>query len=93
MPKEIRQLADDKGEFNMTFLGMALSRYRNGVAKKHGDISRKMFPQYEIDYITNGIHHPFWISKSFPIWSFGCALPAKINCICPLHILPSLSMS
>ncbi len=65
MPKEIRKLADDKGEFNMTFLGMALSRYRNAVARKHGDISRRMFPQYEIDYITNGIHLPFWVSKPF----------------------------
>jgi starch phosphorylase len=65
MPKEIRKLADDNGEFNMTFLGMALSRYRNAVARKHGDISRKMFPQYDIDYITNGIHLPFWVSKPF----------------------------
>jgi len=65
MPPEVRKLADDNGEFNMTFLGMALSRYRNGVAKKHGDISRKMFPQYEIDHITNGIHLPFWVSKPF----------------------------
>jgi starch phosphorylase len=65
MPEEIRKLADDNGEFNMTFLGMALSRYRNAVAKKHGEISRKMFPQYEIDYITNGIHLPFWVSKPF----------------------------
>ncbi|MFX0034224.1 MAG: alpha-glucan family phosphorylase [Candidatus Hermodarchaeota archaeon] len=65
IPKEIRKLADDNGEFNMTFLGMALSRYRNAVARKHGDISRKMFPQYEIDYITNGIHLPFWVSKPF----------------------------
>jgi len=65
MPKEIRNLADDNGEFNMTFLGMALSRYRNAVAKKHGEISKKMFPQYEIDYITNGVHLPFWVSKPF----------------------------
>jgi starch phosphorylase len=65
MPKEIRKLADDNGEFNMTFLGMALSRYRNAVAKKHGEISRKMFPQYEIDYITNGVHLSFWVSKPF----------------------------
>ncbi|MHA2391660.1 MAG: alpha-glucan family phosphorylase [Promethearchaeota archaeon] len=65
MPPDIRKLAEDNGEFNMTYLGMALSRYRNGVAKKHGDISRKMFPQYEIDHITNGIHLPFWVSKPF----------------------------
>ena len=62
-PAELRKLGDDNGELNMTYLGMAMSRYRNAVAKKHGDISRKMFPQYEIDYITNGIHHPFWVSK------------------------------
>jgi starch phosphorylase len=62
-PEEIWKLGEEDGKLNMTFLGMALSRYRNGVAKKHGDISRKMFPQYEIDHITNGVHLPFWISK------------------------------
>jgi len=65
MPPEIRKIADDKGQFNMTFLGMGLSRYRNGVAKKHGQISREMFPQYEVDSITNGIHLPFWVSEPF----------------------------
>jgi len=63
MPDEIKKRADDKGQFNMTYLGMNLSRYRNGVAKKHGEISKEMFPQYEIDSITNGIHLPFWVSK------------------------------
>ncbi|MFX0059602.1 MAG: alpha-glucan family phosphorylase [Candidatus Hodarchaeota archaeon] len=63
MPKEIKKRAEDNGQFNMTYLGMSLSRYRNGVAKKHGEISKKMFPQYEVDYITNGIHLPFWVSK------------------------------
>ena len=65
MPSQIRKIADDKGQFNMTFLGMELSRYRNGVAKKHGQISQKMFPQYEVDSITNGIHLPFWVSQPF----------------------------
>ena len=62
-PPEIRKLGDDNGQLNMTFLGMNLSRYRNAVAKKHGEISKKMFPGYEIDYITNGIHLPYWVSK------------------------------
>ena len=65
MPSEIRNIASDNGRFNMTYLGMGLSRYRNGVAKKHGDISRKMFPQYEVDSITNGIHLGFWVSRPF----------------------------
>ncbi|MHA1669362.1 MAG: alpha-glucan family phosphorylase [Promethearchaeota archaeon] len=62
-PSEIRKLADDNGSLNMTFLGMNVSRYQNAVAKKHGEISRKMFPNIKIDYITNGIHLPFWVSK------------------------------
>ncbi|TES99242.1 MAG: alpha-glucan family phosphorylase [Promethearchaeota archaeon] len=65
MPSEISKIADDNGSFNMTYLGMGLSRYRNGVAKKHGDISRKMFPQYEVDSITNGIHLGYWVSRPF----------------------------
>ena len=64
-PKQIRKIADDNGELNMTYLGMGLSRYRNAVSKKHGEITKKMFPQYEVDYITNGIHLPFWVSKPF----------------------------
>ena len=62
LPSNIKELGG-QNELNMTVLGMNLSGYRNGVAKKHGEISSKMFPSYEIDYITNGIHHPFWVSK------------------------------
>ncbi|NHJ22217.1 MAG: alpha-glucan family phosphorylase [Candidatus Lokiarchaeota archaeon] len=65
MPKEIRKIAEDNGQFNMTYLGMGLSRYRNGVAKKHGAITKAMFPQYDVDYITNGIHLNFWVSEPF----------------------------
>ena len=62
-PEDIRKLVYENGELNMTLLGLNLSRYCNGVAKKHGDISRKMFPGYEIDHITNGVHLPYWVSK------------------------------
>jgi len=62
-PSELRKLADDNGSLNMTFLGMNASHYQNAVSKKHGEISRKMFPNINIDYITNGIHLPFWVSK------------------------------
>ena len=62
-PTQLRKLADDNGSLNMTFLGMNASRYRNAVSKKHGEISKQMFPKNNLDYITNGIHLPFWISK------------------------------
>ena len=45
---------------NMTFLALNLSRYVNGVAKKHGEVSRLMFAGYNIDAITNGVHALTW---------------------------------
>jgi starch phosphorylase len=45
---------------NMTFLGFSLSHYINGVAKRHGEVSRQMFGHYPIDAITNGIHSATW---------------------------------
>ena len=62
-PPEMLKLGNENGELNMTLLAMNTARYINGVSKKHGVITREMFPNYEIDYITNGIHLPFWISK------------------------------
>ncbi|MGF1633308.1 MAG: alpha-glucan family phosphorylase [Phycisphaerae bacterium] len=44
------------GVFNTTYLALNLSRYANGVAKRHGEVSRTMFGGYTIDSITNGIH-------------------------------------
>ena len=53
------------GQLNMTKLGIHFSDYVNGVAKKHGKISRDMFPGYQIDSITNGIHSYYWTHPTF----------------------------
>jgi starch phosphorylase len=50
---------------NMTMLALNLSRYINGVAKKHGEVSQSMFPGYEIHAITNGVHTFTWTCESF----------------------------
>ncbi|HEU4678059.1 MAG TPA: alpha-glucan family phosphorylase, partial [Terrimicrobiaceae bacterium] len=50
---------------NMTYLALNLSHYVNGVAKKHGEVSRLMFAGYAIDAITNGVHVPTWTSPPF----------------------------
>ncbi len=50
---------------NMTYLALNLSHYVNGVAKKHGEVSRLMFAGYTIDAITNGIHAATWAADSF----------------------------
>ncbi len=49
---------------NMTMLGINLSNYINGVAKKHGQVSQTMFPGYEIHAITNGVHSYTWVCES-----------------------------
>ncbi len=50
---------------DMTFLGFNLSHYINGVAKKHGEVSRLMFGGYLIDAITNGVHAATWVAEPF----------------------------
>ncbi|MDD4939778.1 MAG: alpha-glucan family phosphorylase [Candidatus Omnitrophica bacterium] len=52
-------------EMNMTLTALNLSRYVNGVAKSHGEVSREMFPGHSIDSITNGIHLRSWVSGHF----------------------------
>ena len=49
-----------EGKLNLTYLALDNSHYVNGVAKKHGEISRQMFTGYQIDSITNGIHVASW---------------------------------
>jgi len=48
---------------NLTYVALCFSRYVNGVALQHGNVSREMFPDYQIDAITNGVHAPTWVSE------------------------------
>jgi starch phosphorylase len=54
-----------EGCLNMTHLALNVSHYVNGVAKKHGEVSRLMFSGYNIDEITNGVHGATWTSEPF----------------------------
>ena len=49
----------------MTYLALRFSDYINGVAMKHGFVSRGMFPRYPIHAITNGVHALTWTSQPF----------------------------
>ena len=72
-----KKFGDAHEMLNMTTLALNLSGYANGVAKKHGEISRHMFPGYDIHSITNGVHtrtwtHPRWqalYSQYIPGWT------------------------
>ncbi len=52
-------------QLNLTYLALSLSHFVNGVAKKHAEVSRLMFAQYQIDAITNGVHAATWTSPPF----------------------------
>jgi starch phosphorylase len=50
---------------NMTLVGLLMSHYVNGVARRHGEVSRSMFPGYPIASITNGVHSVTWTAPEF----------------------------
>ena len=55
----------EDGHLNMTDLALRVSRYVNGVAMRHRDVSRVMFPDYLINSITNGVHAATWTCDEF----------------------------
>lgn len=63
-----------EGLLNLTYLALNLSHYINGVAKKHGEVSRLMFAGYVIDSITNGVHAPTWVAEPFQSL-YDCYIP------------------
>lgn len=69
LSEELREAMDvldlPEGRLDMSRVAFALSRYANGVALRHGEVSREMFPKYKVDAITNGVHVPSWTSKPF----------------------------
>lgn len=50
---------------SMTDLALKFSHYVNGVSHKHALVSREMFHDDTIDWITNGVHSATWTSPSF----------------------------
>ncbi|MGQ0816212.1 MAG: alpha-glucan family phosphorylase [Gemmatimonadota bacterium] len=50
---------------NLTHIALHVSRYVNGVAMRHRDVSAEMFPDYSISAITNGVHATTWAAPSF----------------------------
>jgi len=61
--EQTQALHDDA--LNMTYLALRFSGYVNGVAMRHGEVSRGMFPNYAISAITNGVHSMTWTSPAF----------------------------
>jgi glycogen phosphorylase len=62
---DLQEAARAGASLNMTYLALSLSTFVNGVAKLHGETSRKMFPHVPIEAITNGVHAGTWASPAF----------------------------
>jgi starch phosphorylase len=86
------ELLRSESPLNLTRLALNLSHYVNGVAKRHGEVSRQMFTGYAIDAITNGVHAASWVAEPFqqlydnylPGWRensaslrYGLSIPAQ----------------
>jgi starch phosphorylase len=74
-----------EGVLNMTHLALHFSHYINGVAMRHGEVSRRMFNGYVIDAITNGVHAATWVSPSF-----ACAVRSAHWRLAARQLQPSL---
>ncbi len=55
--------ACENDHFNMTKLALNNSKYINAVSRKHKQVTEQIFPDYKIDYITNGVHSRTWVGK------------------------------
>jgi starch phosphorylase len=58
----LERLRVTNGELNMTELALRFSSFVNGVSMRHREVSRSMFPGYNVEAITNGVHALTWTS-------------------------------
>jgi starch phosphorylase len=65
VPEKILQEYGGSDSLNMTLLALNLSKYTNGVTEAHMEYSRKLFPGYHIQQITNGVHSYTWTCPHF----------------------------
>lgn len=63
-PATLRRLGGED-QLNMTRLALNTSEYVNGVARRHAETSRGMFPGYRVNTITNGVHPLTWSHPAF----------------------------
>ncbi|MBI2181986.1 MAG: alpha-glucan family phosphorylase [Deltaproteobacteria bacterium] len=77
----LSQMRVMNSELNMTELALRLSGFVNGVSMRHGEVSRNLFPGYDVGAITNGVHAVAWTAASFCAL-FDRALPEwrRDNC-------------
>jgi glycogen phosphorylase len=86
----LRALAGEN-VLNTTRLALNLSEYVNGVAKRHAETSRRLFPGYTVSAITNGVHPYTWThaeiaslyDRYIPGWCIEPELLMRADCCLP----------
>ena len=89
VPQEILKGFGGSDRLNMTLLALNLSKYTNGVTEAHMEYSRKLFPGYHIQEITNGVHSYTWtcpclravFDKYIPRWANEPELLVRVSTI------------
>ena len=70
---------DGQSGWNMTALALKLCGKRNGVSRRHGEVSRRMWAKLwpgraekdvPIGHVTNGVHLPSWVEQDLG-WTFS----------------------
>jgi starch phosphorylase len=70
--------------FNMTAFALRMSGYCNGVSRKHGEVTRRMWQslwpdlpedKIPIDHVTNGVHVPTWTEPKVELLFNKCLGP------------------
>ncbi len=89
VPEEVLKEFGGSDRLNMTLLALNLSKYTNGVTDAHMEYSRKLFPGYHIQEITNGVHSYTWtcayfrklFDKYIPRWANEPELLVRVDTI------------
>ena len=62
---ELRSLGGmTEGALDMTLLGIGCSRSVNAVSRRHGEVTRAMFPGVDVASVTNGVHLTTWAAPA-----------------------------
>jgi starch phosphorylase len=60
----LRRFAGDD-ELNTTRLALSMSGHVNGVASRHAETAQRIYSEFRVSAITNGIHPSTWASPAF----------------------------
>ena len=55
------------GKINTATLCLEYCKYANAVALKHQTVSKAMYPEYNIQAVTNGIHTNTWVNPDLAV--------------------------